>query len=449
MNTTSDALWESARAQALLNAGDVGGAIRLARQARGWRQEDLGAATGYSRSTISRLETGSRAGTDISMIRTVAAQAGVPPAFLGAALQILSPPPTTVAATAPPVEEDNVRRRELLTLGGAAIVSVIPGRAAASTVAGPVGGELLNILTASGPDIRPWTSARLQAAYQHVATAFTECRYQEAATALTTLTAAAQTTYANANGNAKDFATGILVRAYALCSKLSVKAAEDSLAWVTADRAFTVADNLGDPLLLGIAARQAAIAMRRTGHHSSGLHLLQTTASKLDSHTGTGSPPLLAVLGSLHTAAAFNHAQTGHTHAALEAIGRARELAVRLGDHKTLVITPFSTTTVTEYEISVRNALGDHSGALQAAALIEPGALPTPERLARYGLDVARAWHHHGRPDKALHALIQAERHGPEDVRRPSVRALITEIASASSPPAGAREFAARTGATP
>lgn len=343
-----------------------------------------------------------------------------------------------------------MRRRELLALGGAAIVGAIPARAGASTVAGPAGGELLSTLTASGPpDIRPWTSSRLQAAYRHVATAFTECRYHEAAAALTTLTAAARTTSASAHGHAKDFATGILVRAYTLCSELGVKAADNSLAWVTADRAFTLADALGDPILIGIAARHAAIAMRRNGHHSGGLRLLESTASELDGYAGTGSRPLLSALGSLHTAAAFNHAQTGHTHAALDAIDHAQELAARVGDCETRSVTPFNTTTVTEYEISVRNALGDSAGALQAAALIRPGALSTPERLARFGLDLARAWHRHGHPDKALHALIRAEHHGPEDVRRPSVQALIAEIAAAPNPPAGVREFAARTGAAP
>jgi hypothetical protein len=311
-----------------------------------------------------------------------------------------------------------------------------------------LGHELLAILTAAGPrDIRPWPANRLTAAFQRVSMAFAECRYAEAAAALTTLTAAARTSSAAVIGTSQDSATGILVRCYALCSELSVKASDDPVAWVTADRAFTLAGTLGDPVLLGVAARQSAIAMRRAGHHSSGLRLLEATTGQLDASAHSGSWQLLAALGSLHTAAAFNHAQSGHAHAALDAISHARELAARAGDHEADAMTPFSATTVTEYEISVRNALGDSAGALQAARRIRPGALPTPERFARYGLDVARAWHLHGRNDQALQALIGAERHGPEDVRRPSVRALISAIATAPNPPAGARELATRTGA--
>lgn len=435
----SDALWSSARARALLEAGDAGGAIRLARQARGWRQEDLGNATGYSRSTISRLETGDRAGTDLAMIRAVAGEAGVPPAFLGAVLRIPGPPPVTVASTATS-EEDPVRRRQLLALGGAAIA----GQAAA----GSVGGELLTVLTPGGArDVRPWPSARLAAAYQNAAVAFTECRYSEAAPALTAVIAAARTSSTASTGNARDFADGILIRSYALCSELSVKAGDDPVARATADRAFTLASALGDPVLVGIAARQSAITLRRAGHHAIGIRLLESTAEKLDAYGPGTSPALLAAIGSLHTAAAFNHAQAGCASAALDAIAHARDLAARTTSRKAGTVTPFSLTTVAEYEISVRNALGDPAGALRAARLIQPGTLPTHERSARYGLDVARAWHQQGRDDQALLALVQAERHGPEDVRRPSVQALISTIATAPRPPAGAQEFAARTGA--
>ena len=212
----SDALWSSAQARALLAAGDVGGAIRLARQSRGWRQEDLAKAAGYSRSTISRLETGDRAVADLEMIRAVAVQAGVPPAFLGYVLRITCPPGVTVASTAT-AEEDPVRRRQLLALGGAAL--------AGQAVTGPASGSLMAVLADGRPsDMRPWTSARLAAAYQDAAAAFAECRYHDAAAALTAVTAAARVSSAAATGNARDFADAVLIRSYALVSELGVKA---------------------------------------------------------------------------------------------------------------------------------------------------------------------------------------------------------------------------------
>ncbi len=88
-----DALWDSARARALIAARDVGGTVRLARQARGWRQADLGRAAGYSASTISRLETNRRASIDVGMLRRVAHAAGIPGEVLGVLLGLSTPAP--------------------------------------------------------------------------------------------------------------------------------------------------------------------------------------------------------------------------------------------------------------------------------------------------------------------------------------------------------------------
>jgi transcriptional regulator with XRE-family HTH domain len=100
-------LWDSARARALIAARDVGGVVRLARQARGWRQSDLGKAAGYSASTISRLETGRRGSSDVDMLRRVTRAAGIPPDVLGALLGIPNPVPATVAVTTSrPAEDD-------------------------------------------------------------------------------------------------------------------------------------------------------------------------------------------------------------------------------------------------------------------------------------------------------------------------------------------------------
>ncbi|GAA3652005.1 hypothetical protein GCM10022224_013590 [Nonomuraea antimicrobica] len=115
-----DALWDSARVRALISAEDVGGVLKVARQARGWRQADLGRASGYSASTISRLETRRRVTSDLPTLRRVAEAAGVPADVLGAALGFTDPASVTVAATAlqPQSQEDPVRRRTFLAAAG-------------------------------------------------------------------------------------------------------------------------------------------------------------------------------------------------------------------------------------------------------------------------------------------------------------------------------------------
>jgi transcriptional regulator with XRE-family HTH domain len=142
---TSDAPWSSARARSLLRARDLGGMIRFARQARGWRQDDLATAAGYSRSTISRMETGARAGTDVQMIRHVAAAAGIPSSLLSELLGIASTPAATLGTSiATPTDgwDDPVRRRQLLASLGLAAAGAGAGR-------GPGGGRM------GPPDAQP------------------------------------------------------------------------------------------------------------------------------------------------------------------------------------------------------------------------------------------------------------------------------------------------------
>jgi hypothetical protein len=71
-------------------------------------------------------------------------------------------------------------------------------------------------------------------------------------------------------------------------------------------------------------------------------------------------------------------------------------------------------------------ALGDSAAALASARSVTQAELPTAERQARFCIDTARAWQQHGRPDQAYQALLAAERHVPEEIRRGSVRTLIT-----------------------
>ena len=80
-------------------------------------------------------------------------------------------------------------------------------------------------------------------------------------------------------------------------------------------------------------------------------------------------------------------------------------------------------------------------------AATEAGALPTPERHARFCIDTARAWQQHGRPDQACQALLVAERQSPEEIQRPSVKALITTMIQApGTQPPGLRQLAQRAG---
>jgi hypothetical protein len=88
----------------------------------------------------------------------------------------------------------------------------------------------------------------------------------------------------------------------------------------------------------------------------------------------------------------------------------------------------FSTTNVEVYRIGIHTSLGDAAGALDHARMVIQPSLPSPERHARFCIDTARAWLQYGRVDQTYEALLVAERHSPEEIQRPSVKALITSM---------------------
>jgi len=156
---------------------------------------------------------------------------------------------------------------------------------------------------------------------------------------------------------------------------------------------------------------------------------------------------VLAAYGSLLCTAAYASAQNGKRNQALDLISEAKAAASRIGD-SAAGPSMFSSVNVEVYQIGIHTALGDSARALQhARAVIQP-RLPTPERHARFCIDTARAWHQHGRPDQAYRALLAAERQSPEEIRRSSVKTLITTISQTpGTHPYGIRQLARRAGA--
>ena len=125
----SDALtWQTERARSIREQRDVGAAIRFARENRGWRLADLATRTGYSISTLSRLETSRRRPADLEQVRRVADAVGIPLDVLGELLGVSPRAGDTVNGTGGfAAEEDDVRRRRLLAAGLAVPAVLLTG----------------------------------------------------------------------------------------------------------------------------------------------------------------------------------------------------------------------------------------------------------------------------------------------------------------------------------
>jgi hypothetical protein len=85
---------------------------------------------------------------------------------------------------------------------------------------------------------------------------------------------------------------------------------------------------------------------------------------------------------------------------------------------------------------------------LSTARDVNVQVLPTVERRARFAIDVAKAWHRFGKPDKCVQALQAAARFAPEEVyERVSVKTFVAGLLDGrGATPAGLSTLAARCG---
>jgi transcriptional regulator with XRE-family HTH domain len=431
---TGDALWASARARSLLAARDIGATIRFARQARGWRQDDLARAAGYSRSTISRLETGARAGTDIDVIRRVAGAAGIPSHLLSQLLGITAPPAATVGRSiVTRAEADEVRRRQLMASLGLAAASAagIPGIGYSPAPAQERPEEVLvsrvrDAMLGLDPAAPATSPKELRAGLDGALADFRSCRYQRLSVVLPRLICAGHLLAATGDaGRAGTLLAGI----YTLTTRMLIKLDDQQLGWMAADRARILATSDGDPLAAAEAARNLAVLARKAGWNDQAASIALTAAAAPG--LAGDAPHLAAERGLLIQSAAYSAARAGDRAGMRELTGQAASIASGLGDRVMLRDHGggFTPATVGLHRISAENYAGDPGAAIAAATRIAPEGLPTTERRARYWTDTARAYGTWGRRADCVTALLAAEREAPEEIRtRPSVRDLVSGL---------------------
>jgi transcriptional regulator with XRE-family HTH domain len=397
--------------------GDHASVIRLARRRKGWTQTELGQRVGFSHSEVSRFETRARLLRDVPVLRRFAVALELPGAVFG-----LGAPAGLRVCDEPSRGVEPVHRRQLL-----------------SGLIALAGAPLLP--AAEVPRYR--TAAAMRAGLALSRAEFDACRYQRVERRLPALvTSGHHVLDATAPGGAREQAEAVLADAYSLAAFTADKLGDWGLSWVLADRAREHAERSGNPLSLASATREAAVAIRRAGHHDVAARLLTTTAAGLSTATGWD----LVGRGSLLLTAAYTHAQQGNAGTAIELADEAAEVAARLPLMSANAV--FTADQVPIYRISIHNALGDPARALTVAREVNLGRLPSAERRARVCVDVARAWYGFGNAEGCLRALERAERYAPEEVRRAQIRRLTHDLLERPGPaPSGLRALAIRTGA--
>jgi len=188
--------------------------------------------------------------------------------------------------------------------------------------------------------------------------------------------------------------------------------------------------------------------MRRSGHPDRACDLLVRACHAI-TPAGNASPDELAVYGSLLNVAAYTAATGGNRGVAAEFTAEAAEASTRLGPVISGRMPTFNVAGVTLYQVSIAQVLGDSGTAIDHAKRLRPTEISTPERQGRFWVDVARAYHQWGKPERCYTALLAAERAAPAEVRyRPPVHRMTESLLRCGPQHAlpGLRTFARRIG---
>jgi transcriptional regulator with XRE-family HTH domain len=242
-------------------------------------------------------------------------------------------------------------------------------------------------------------------------------------------------------------------RTYQAAAAAFARQDEPDAAWVAADRAITAAELAGEPLdvIAGhFRLAHAFIRLRRFDQAervaTSAIDVLRPLA------TDPSAPPeLVSLYGAMHLVQAVVSGHEGDRSAAHAHLQFAKEAAERLGQDRNDFDTEFGPTNVQLHTVAIAVDLGDAGQALDVAQYVDASGL-SPERQARFLIDVARAHSQRRHIGEATTALIEADRLAPEHVRahhhaRSTLSDLLTQ--AGPRPSTDLIAFAQQTGLAP
>ncbi|QZA06216.1 helix-turn-helix domain-containing protein [Mycolicibacter heraklionensis] len=221
----------------------------------------------------------------------------------------------------------------------------------------------------------------------------------------------------------------LLAQTYQAAAAMLVKVGDRGAGWVAADRAITAAEQAHDPALILAGQLRMARTLLDSSEQALARHVLTQATRHHDTIIAGGDPALISLVGSSALLLAILHARDANTNAGEQCLTVARRLAGVLGGDHNHHDTEFGPTNVAMHAVGVAVELGNGQQALDRAAAVRHPEHLSPERQARYLIDIARA-HLLTRSGRgALLALVKAEQIAPEELAEsPRVAELIDDI---------------------
>ncbi|MBK3647744.1 helix-turn-helix domain-containing protein [Streptomyces sp. MBT33] len=206
-------------------------------------------------------------------------------------------------------------------------------------------------------------------------------------------------------------------KAYQAAASSFTRQDQADAAWIAADRALQAAELAGQPLEVVASLFRMAHAFMRQQHMEQAEQAASSAVAVLDPRAAELAcpPEELSLVGAMNLVLAVINAREGNRARTHEHIDRAREIAARLGEDRNDFDTEFGPTNVEIHAMSTAVELGDAGLALEVAQRVDASGL-SPERQARFLLDVARAHAQRRHVGEATAALLEAEALAPEQI---------------------------------
>ncbi|MEU2874029.1 XRE family transcriptional regulator [Streptomyces olivoreticuli] len=322
------------------------------------------------------------------------------------------------------------------------MVTGTPAAAADRPAADP--GMWLEKALFAPPSTGPVPLSQLERALRQAREDFRRARYDTLGAELPVLLAVADATRQELTGHTREQASALTAYAYSLAGELAVKQRSE-VVWVASDRALAAARASGQPAPLGEATRMLSVAMRHAGRHRQAVDLLMQTGRQL---ADDPTPQARAVRAAMLLTCAYTAAHYRDRTAALDMVDEAQDIGAHIhyGPSLKKVTIQATREQCETFRLGVFNKLGVPDEGVAVVSRVNPGNFPTAERRARFHTDAARMWHQLDNHERTFASLRAIEREAPEEVRRPSVKALTADLLYSSTSLPGMREFAARTG---
>jgi hypothetical protein len=239
----------------------------------------------------------------------------------------------------------------------------------------------------------------------------------------------------------------LLAQTYRAAAAMLVKVGDRGAGWVAADRAIAAAERTRDPALILAGQLRMARTLLDSSEQALARHVLTQATQRHEAIIARGDHGLISLVGSSALLLAILHARDANTEAAEQCLMVARRLAAVLGADRNYHDTEFGPTNVAMHAVGVAVELGNGQQALDRAAHVRHAEQLSPERQARYLVDMARAHLLTRSGRDALRALVKAEQIAAEELAEsPRVAELIDDIEALNRRPrmSGLRELRQR-----